>query len=311
MTITKIPQTDPAGGGGGITLTTQDEGVTLSTNVTVLDFRGTGITASGAGSTTTVAVNLERPPFVVLPWAFPTFRHWIATQSSVGANSDSGMGVNSYGNGAAPALVALATTNRYTQQIRQRAKTAASSQSGMGWLDFGTTGVPFKYAWRGNAANLGGFYWNIRFGLNLRGTSTKGFFGLIATHFQSNAIVEPSTGIDMVGIGWDSTDTNVQVMHNDGAGACTKVDLGATNFLIANLLDADILDFELYCAGNGGNVQYNLTKVISAVGATGTLSTNLPTSTVFMFGQLTQYHGAGIIDQASHDFISMRVVTPI
>jgi hypothetical protein len=36
----------PAGGGS---LTTQDEGVTLSTAVTTLNFTGAGVTASGAG----------------------------------------------------------------------------------------------------------------------------------------------------------------------------------------------------------------------------------------------------------------------
>lgn len=43
-------------GGGGSTITTKDEGSTLSTAVTTLDFVGAGVTASGAGATTTVTI---------------------------------------------------------------------------------------------------------------------------------------------------------------------------------------------------------------------------------------------------------------
>lgn len=42
--------------GGGGTITTQDEGVTLSSSVTTLNFTGAGVTASGAGATTTVNI---------------------------------------------------------------------------------------------------------------------------------------------------------------------------------------------------------------------------------------------------------------
>jgi len=44
------------GSGGGTTITTKDEGSTLSTGVTTLDFTGAGVTASGAGATTTVNI---------------------------------------------------------------------------------------------------------------------------------------------------------------------------------------------------------------------------------------------------------------
>lgn len=41
-----------------------------------------------------------------------------------------------------------------------------------------------------------------------------------------SAVVQPSTVLNFFGLGWDGTDTNVQVMHNDGAGVATKVDTG-------------------------------------------------------------------------------------
>jgi hypothetical protein len=45
-----------ATGGSGGTITTQDEGSTLSTTVTTLNFVGAGVTASGSGATTTVTI---------------------------------------------------------------------------------------------------------------------------------------------------------------------------------------------------------------------------------------------------------------
>lgn len=40
--------------------------------------------------------------------------------------------------------------------------------------------------------------------------------------------IEPSTQTSVVGVGNDSTDSNLQIMHNDTTGTCTKIDLGAS-----------------------------------------------------------------------------------
>lgn len=51
-----MPYIPPPSTGGSGTITTKDEGSTLSTTVTTLDFVGAGVTASGAGATTTVTI---------------------------------------------------------------------------------------------------------------------------------------------------------------------------------------------------------------------------------------------------------------
>lgn len=62
MTIQKYPIGSgdttriPAPEGGSATIITQDEGVQLSAAVTTLNFTGAGVTASGAGTTTTINV---------------------------------------------------------------------------------------------------------------------------------------------------------------------------------------------------------------------------------------------------------------
>lgn len=37
---------------------------------------------------------------------------------------------------------------------------------------------------------------------------------------------EPSAYKNIIGMGWDLTDTNIQFMHNDHLGTATKIDLG-------------------------------------------------------------------------------------
>ena len=46
-----------SGGGGGGGITVQDEGSSLSTDATVLNFVGTGVVASGTGATKTITIN--------------------------------------------------------------------------------------------------------------------------------------------------------------------------------------------------------------------------------------------------------------
>ncbi len=47
------------GSGGGSTLTVQDEGSSLATAATTLNFTGSGVTASGTGATKTITINNE------------------------------------------------------------------------------------------------------------------------------------------------------------------------------------------------------------------------------------------------------------
>jgi hypothetical protein len=55
--------------------------------------------------------------------------------------------------------------------------------------------------------------------------SGRFFCGLINS-VAAPTDVEPSTQVNCIGVGWDSADTNIQVMHNDATGTCTKVNSG-------------------------------------------------------------------------------------
>ena len=107
-------------------------------------------------------------------------------------------------------------------------------------------------------------------------TACRVFCGL-KTGGEPTATVEPSTFTDVVFVGADSTDTNLQVMHNDSAGACTKVDLGAS--FPANSNAVDMYEVTLkFNAGASRSVDYTVTNQVSGAQASGTLTTNLPTA---------------------------------
>ncbi len=93
--------------------------------------------------------------------------------------------------------------------------------------------------------------------------------------------VEPSTLVDGVWMGWNAGDANVQIMHNDGTGAATKIDLGAS-LPVPTGADFNAYLLELYSPNAlTQSVQYRVVRFnaidrsVSAE-ATGTITTDLP-----------------------------------
>jgi len=73
------------------------------------------------------------------------------------------------------------------------------------------------------------------------------------------ANVDPSTLVNIIGVGCDAGETTLSMMHNDGAGTATKVALGA-NFP-ANTQSVDVYELVLYCDPNGSVVGYRVTRL--------------------------------------------------
>lgn len=131
--------------------------------------------------------------------------------------------------------------------------------------------------WIGSAAGRGGFNFFGGFGIETKVANGKAFFGL-APDAAWSATDVVSNKVNIVGIGWDAGDANMQVMHNDGSGTATKVDLGA-NFPVS---DNAVYELTMACSANGTSITYTVERKDSAFTASGTLSTNLPANTVFL-----------------------------
>ena len=94
--------------------------------------------------------------------------------------------------------------------------------------------------------------------------------------------VNPSTLVNMVGMGWDNGDTNIQFMYNDGTGAATKVDLGAS-FPRPAVADDTLYEVILFSPpGTTQSVGYMITDLKNDVSTSGVVTTNLPSTTTLL-----------------------------
>lgn len=142
----------------------------------------------------------------------------------------------------------------------------------------------------GNGANRGGFHFIARFGIS-DATLVAGarlFVGLTSsTGALGNA--DPSTFTNIIGVGLDAADTTLQIMHNDGAGAATKINLGAS---FPESTNTDFYELALYCPPNSSTVLYEVVNLSTGVEIMGTISTNLPLNTQLLTWQLWRHNVA-------------------
>lgn len=109
--------------------------------------------------------------------------------------------------------------------------------------------------------------------------------GRILAGCQGNwgANTDVSAGQNLVGFAKDAADSNLQFMHNDNAGTATKIDLGA-NFPAA--ASSQIYDGVIEFAANGTEINYTLTNVLTGNSTSGTVTTDLPSTSSLMFSGL-------------------------
>jgi hypothetical protein len=91
--------------------------------------------------------------------------------------------------------------------------------------------------------------------------------------------VNPSTLLRIAGMGYDSADTEVQFLHNDGTGAATKIALGAS-FPKPNTDSSFAYRLRLYSPpGSTQSLSYEVENLGNGAVASGTVTTNLPAIT--------------------------------
>jgi len=168
---------------------------------------------------------------------------------------------------------ALASTNLKTQAARALVTSAAGANSASELYAAQTL------LWLGNAANLGGFFCVFRFGVSTTTANQRLFVGLHSATgaIATTQVIDALTNI--IGVGWDSADTTLRIMHNDSSGAATEVDLGAnfpTNSTTA------FYELILYAAPNATSVSYRAVRLDTGSEASGTITTNLPANTTFL-----------------------------
>lgn len=150
--------------------------------------------------------------------------------------------------------------------------------AGTGQNALNTNRATNMFVFRGNASNVGGWYWKLNGYFESVAVTSKVMLGFMTESAAGSLAASsvPSNQVDCCFFGFDNGDTNWQFMHNDASGTCTKVDLGS-NFP-AQTIDR-VYSWEISCPGNDGNITYTMTRQDTGAVATGTVSTNLPTNT--------------------------------
>ncbi len=133
--------------------------------------------------------------------------------------------------------------------------------------------------YRGDAPGFGGFYMRTRWGMNTAVANQRTAVGLWNSTGATATTQSPSALTNCILMGNDSGDTNMQIMHNDGAGTCTKINLGAS--FPANSITA-IYDFELFAAPNSDRIGWRVTNIVSGATASGVITTDMPASTALL-----------------------------
>jgi Major tropism determinant N-terminal domain len=119
----------------------------------------------------------------------------------------------------------------------------------------------------------GGFFMTTRFGVETVVANQRVAVGLFNTTAALAATLVPSALVNCLIAGWDSADTSLQIMHNDAAGTCTKIALGA-NFPVNT--PAAMYEVAFFCAPNGDAVGYRVVRLDTGVVASGSITTDLP-----------------------------------
>jgi hypothetical protein len=172
-----------------------------------------------------------------------------------------------------------AITNIYTRTRKvEFLVTVAATTAVAGWR------IPAGHLLRGNAAGVGGFLsrqiWGPATGVSV--ATNRAFVGIAATT-GAPTDVQPSTQISCIGMGWDSADVNIQIMHNDAAGTCTKVDLGAS-FPVPTADRTNMYEIEIWCAPNESKFNWRVTNLGTGAVASGDTgaSTDIPANTAYL-----------------------------
>lgn len=113
----------------------------------------------------------------------------------------------------------------------------------------------------------------VGFAENCTNANVRVFAGISANTSFTN--VEPTSLTNCVGLAKLTTSNNLHLIHNDGSGTATAIDLGAS--FPSNTVETDF--YILRLKTNGSNIDYTVTRVNTGGSTSGSLTTDLPATT--------------------------------
>ena len=178
----------------------------------------------------------------------------------------------------------LATTNLSTSMRRWRVTSAATvdaaaEERSAGWV-----------CWCGNADGLGGWTYVNRLSLTTLQATGMGFFGLYGSTAALATTLTLSAVANCVGIGFQrGTHTNWQLVTNDGSGAPSLTDLGAS-FPVNSM--TNVLTLTIAASPNGTDIGVRIVEEVSGAVAEFTLTADMPAATQLLSPRNYMNNGA-------------------
>lgn len=174
------------------------------------------------------------------------------------------------------------TTNMFTRMRRLGQKTATTAGS------VASLRVPVAQVTLGNSAtNLGGFFKVSRWGISddVFISGCKGFVG-VSADIAAPTNVEPSTLVNVIGVGYGSSDNNL-FLYYGGTTAQTPINLGS-NFPV-NTTNVDVYELALFAPPSSSDVYYEVTRINTGHVAAGLISNTVPGVTLPSSNLLLSY----------------------
>ena len=220
-------------------------------------------------------------PDGVVPWPVQPYvgdGRFYAWLPIVGGTTASLIGWPAQSVNGTSTTAAIGGGNRRTNAQRMEFLVTAASTGACAHFRIAQAG----FGVNGSAAWEGGFR-GLMHGAPATGcanASHRFFMGLGDSLAMSD--VEPSSQTQVVGIGYDSADANLQFMHNDGSGTCTKIDLGAS--FAKPTTDRSVwYRLRLYAPpGTTRLLCYEVTNLETGAVAVGAVTTNLPPASSYV-----------------------------
>ena len=252
--------------------------LTRPTNGFVWSTTGSRLNLTSAATASLTMDGSEVQPHLAGPnWSIMVPLPGATTINSVGA-------VNT--NIGTPTLEVIAATNYLTEQPRLKWTSATTANAAAG-VHMGTS----PRMVHNTTAGRGGGEFVCRFGVSQLPTAPRLVAGL-ATAILSSA-AEPSTYFNTAMFAKDSTDTNIQFMTNDGAGAAGKVDTGIP------LVTTGWYEASVWFDPGGGKFYGLLIRLDTGDIWYGTVASNIPVNGALMvplvWGSLSATTGTAIV----------------
>ena len=282
----------------GLTQPIGNDKLTVSGNTSIYGaFNATSISATSITADTVTTFIPELSPYEI--YRGVTFQNNSTTVTTFGGVTMSTSASNS--------AQSVASTNFVSKQIRLRY--FASVVSGGRYT--GTRGSALLWFIGG------GFRYVCDFNISdtAFASACQQFYGLANQTtdlaYGGVGLTQVSTLTNLIGLGNDGADTNLQIMHNDSGGTATKIDLGV-NFpanRTAGSASTTVYSLTLYNAPASNTVKYMVVNNETGAVAMGTITTNLPDSTLGLnfFASRAMGGGGGVTNSGQFDLLKLGV----